>query len=190
MILHRLVPVAAVLLLAACLNSSLPAPVGASPAAPACGDLTKLIQYPSAYSPPWRGAPVGPLFLTGFDQNKPGAELAAGHFVPGYPTKMGVAPLEALTAPVTLAGWQCGTRERVRFWMKGGAFPLSLPASREQLAAVGNPAPTFGPTGPWPKYGLNSGWGGYVTVWGPGMYLLMASQEGRVLGSAVFLIPA
>src|SRR5712692_7375447 len=106
--------------------------------------------------------------------------LAVYPYTSGSPTKTIVMAQARLTRPVTLRGWNCASGSPLRFWYREGLPFSHLPVTAAQLHRTGSLSPRFGP---WPARGMR---GGYLMFWTTGLWKIVAYQDGRAIGTAIF----
>jgi hypothetical protein len=142
-------------------------------AAIACGGPTSLV--PDPLGEPGNGVHLGPLFFRDWGPDE--TRAVDTRFSPGYPTKVLILGRGSLAAPVTLEGWRCATGQRLRFWYAGG-FP-DPPLSAAEFASLGDPAPVLASNGTYT---------GYMLFTASGTWKIAVSQNGKVLGTAIFQV--
>lgn len=154
------------LLLASCVR-----PDGST--AIACGGPTPLV--PDPLGEQGNGVLLGPLFFRDWGPEE--TRAVDTRFMPGYPTKVLILGRGSSAAPVTLEGWRCVTGQRLRFQYAGGV--PDPPLSAAEFASFGDPAPVLASNGTYT---------GYMLFTASGKWKIVVSQNGKVLGTAIFQV--
>lgn len=150
----------------------------------ACGQPSPLVDLPG--DPTMNVARAGPVAFRDFHRDEQVAAIA--DYVPGYPTKVLILPFTSLRAAVTLQGWRCADGQPLRFWYEGGVPLTSLPASEATMTRTGDLLATLPPQLT-PSMGGRMSYPGYMLFTSPGTWKVVVRQDGKLLGSVVFLVP-
>ena len=89
-------------------------------------------------------------------------------------------------AYAVLRGWRCSDGRRLRFWFSSRQLPWQGRGTAEQLATTGSARLTVRLAA---LRRLRSDTGGYVLFSSPGKWVIEASGEGHVVGTALFDFP-
>jgi hypothetical protein len=136
---------------------------------------------------PTQGVLLGPLFFVGFDGSVDGGAVISD-YLPGYPTKVLIQPVESFATPITVQGWRCANGSPMRFWYHGGSPFASVPVTPQALASTGDSALTLQPTAATSTSGLLLAYTGYMHFTATGTWKISVSQGGRQLGSAILRV--